>query len=417
MKLTGLLISAGVFWGAALAASQGTSTSKPPTSATTSANTASSTLHSRSDGICYIYTFQGGDTCQSVATAYGLTVAEIEEYNANDWEWPGCSGIQQGYFLCLSSGEPPMPVSLPEATCGPQVPGTARPGNYSDLSSLNPCKDDACSTHVAESMTTKTTSTQKTKTTSETINTKESDSTSKSQSTFETQSTSSYNAESTTTKPTSTQKTKNTSESESTTESTSTHKTESTSKSKSQLTSKESSKASATTTTTSHTKTSDDSITAHKTTFTIKPLTTLITESITTVEIASLTSTATWAISIYQDLNCKGDYGRFVLHGNVLANSKCLVLHGGLSEVISGTDASCEYYADDEAAAEVCDLGKEWGVVSWELDGADCDVYSSTCIPGAAVVPLTTPTTTCYDLTWGDPHLWMTCGAFQCTLT
>ncbi|KAJ5731040.1 uncharacterized protein N7483_005548 [Penicillium malachiteum] len=263
-------------------------------------------------------------------------------------------------------------------------------------------------------MTTKPTSTEKKKTTSKTTTIKESDPTSKAQFTYETKSTSSYNAESTTTKTTTTQKAETTSES--TSESTSTHKTESTSETKSQSTSKEPSKASATTTTTSHTKTSDDSVTAHKTTSTTKPLTTLITESITSVGLSTLTNTATWAISIYQDWNCRGEYGRFVLHGNVLANSKCLVLHGGLSEVISGTDASCEYYADPDAAAEVCDLGTEWGVASWELEGADCDVYSSTCVSGADVVPLTTPTTTCSDLTWGDPHLWMTWGAFQCTL-
>ncbi|KAJ5731041.1 uncharacterized protein N7483_005549 [Penicillium malachiteum] len=152
MKLISLLISAGVFSGAVLAGSQGTSTSKSYTSTTTYTNTASTTLHASSDGVCYIYTFQGDDTCQKVATAYGITVAEIEKYNTDDWMWPGCSGIQQGYFLCLSSGEPPMPVALPEATCGPQVPGTARPGNYSDLSSLNPCKNDECVCTLIPSM-------------------------------------------------------------------------------------------------------------------------------------------------------------------------------------------------------------------------------------------------------------------------
>ncbi|KAJ5622046.1 hypothetical protein N7528_005278 [Penicillium herquei] len=223
MKLTAVLISAGIFWDAALAGSQGTSTTKTQTGTTV---TASSTLQASSDGVCYTYTFQGGDTCQKIATAYGLTVALIEEYNADTWEWPGCSSpdLYQGYFLCLGPGDPPMPVALPEATCGPQVPGTTRPGNYSDLSSLNPCKDDEYatnkdqstqstyatqSTRKAESITTKTTTTQKTETTSKPI-TKEADSTSEAQYTHKTQSTSSYNTESMTNKITTTQKTETT---------------------------------------------------------------------------------------------------------------------------------------------------------------------------------------------------------------
>jgi hypothetical protein len=71
-------------------------------------------------------------------------VKNIEDYNAQTWGWSGCAQIQQGAFICVSSGEPPMPVALPHATCGPQVPGTVRPKKYSDLASLNLCPENQC---------------------------------------------------------------------------------------------------------------------------------------------------------------------------------------------------------------------------------------------------------------------------------
>ncbi|KAJ6018091.1 hypothetical protein N7451_001470 [Penicillium sp. IBT 35674x] len=96
------------------------------------------------DGLCYNYIVQYSDTCQSIASEYGITKALIEKYNSDTWGWTGCSGIYQGDIICLSSGEPPMPMALPLATCGPQVPGTARPKNYAELSSLNPCATGCC---------------------------------------------------------------------------------------------------------------------------------------------------------------------------------------------------------------------------------------------------------------------------------
>lgn len=94
--------------------------------------------------ICSTYTVTGGDTCTKVAQSHGITVKNIEDYNAQTWGWHGCSHIQQGAFICVSPGEPPMPVALPHATCGPQVPGTVRPKEYSDLASLNPCPPNQC---------------------------------------------------------------------------------------------------------------------------------------------------------------------------------------------------------------------------------------------------------------------------------
>ena len=106
-----------------------------------------STLQERvqSNGICRTYAVEAGETCSSIAKKFGLTAAHIEQYSANTYRWPGCSGIlPQGIFICLGPGQPPMPVALPHATCGPQVPGTTRPSNFADLPFLNPCHSDKC---------------------------------------------------------------------------------------------------------------------------------------------------------------------------------------------------------------------------------------------------------------------------------
>lgn len=99
-----------------------------------------------SDGICYTYTVGAGDTCASIAKAFGITVAEIEKYNSDVYAWYGCGDVYQGAFICLSTGSPTMPVALPHAICGPQVPGTARPADMSksNLASLKPCASNHC---------------------------------------------------------------------------------------------------------------------------------------------------------------------------------------------------------------------------------------------------------------------------------
>ena len=100
-------------------------------------------------GICYSYPVQATDTCQSIAQAHQITAADIEKYSAGVWGWKGCDHMKQGDLICLSAGEPVMPVALPHATCGPQVPGTARPLNYAILSSLNPCASGQCVSGIA----------------------------------------------------------------------------------------------------------------------------------------------------------------------------------------------------------------------------------------------------------------------------
>lgn len=96
------------------------------------------------DGSCFPYKFTSGDSCSSVAAANSLTVAELEKFNQKTWGWNGCSNVWAGTIACLSSGKPPFPATVPNAICGPQVPGTKPPTDGSDISKLNPCPLNAC---------------------------------------------------------------------------------------------------------------------------------------------------------------------------------------------------------------------------------------------------------------------------------
>ncbi|RDH35419.1 glycoside hydrolase family 18 protein [Aspergillus welwitschiae] len=97
-----------------------------------------------SDGLCYSYTVASGDNCALLASKYYITTDEIEDYNTDTWGWMGCRNLQLGSVICLSSGAPPMPAVVSNAECGPQVNGTTRPSNWSDISGLNPCPLNAC---------------------------------------------------------------------------------------------------------------------------------------------------------------------------------------------------------------------------------------------------------------------------------
>jgi hypothetical protein len=102
------------------------------------------------DGFCAIYIIQGYDTCALIAQAHSITEADIEAFNVDTWAWLGCNQLYQGDFICLSAGNPPMPMALPNAVCGPQVPGTTRPANWADLASMNPCPASQCVSFVLE---------------------------------------------------------------------------------------------------------------------------------------------------------------------------------------------------------------------------------------------------------------------------
>jgi chitinase len=112
------------------------------------------------DGSCATYTIVADDSCSAIAAANDLTVDEIESFNTETWGkylfycltryiltcigWNGCDTLWVGTIMCLSTGEPPMPASLDNAVCGPQVPGTEAPTNGTALADLNPCPLNAC---------------------------------------------------------------------------------------------------------------------------------------------------------------------------------------------------------------------------------------------------------------------------------
>ncbi|KAL4956281.1 glycoside hydrolase superfamily [Aspergillus filifer] len=96
------------------------------------------------DGTCYSYTVQSGDYRALLAEENYITTDDLEDYNGQNWGWMGCSNLQLGSVICLSSGDPPMPAAVSNAVCAPQVEGTERPSDWDDLSSLNPCPLNAC---------------------------------------------------------------------------------------------------------------------------------------------------------------------------------------------------------------------------------------------------------------------------------
>jgi chitinase len=74
-----------------------------------------------SDGSCYTYVVQSGDTCGSIAQANQMNADKITNVNNQTWGWSGCTGLLAGQRICLSDGTPPFPEGVPSAICGPQV--------------------------------------------------------------------------------------------------------------------------------------------------------------------------------------------------------------------------------------------------------------------------------------------------------
>lgn len=93
--------------------------------------------------VCKTYVTQAQDTCKSIAKAHGITIVDLHMYNFPSWRFD-CSNMPQGSTICISPGSPPMPTARYDAKCGPLVPGTLRPANWSDLASLNPCPSNKC---------------------------------------------------------------------------------------------------------------------------------------------------------------------------------------------------------------------------------------------------------------------------------
>ncbi|KAF3054755.1 hypothetical protein CFAM422_013264 [Trichoderma lentiforme] len=99
------------------------------------------------DGSCFVYTIKAEDGCDFIAASHGLTKAKIEDLNKKTWGWNGCGKVLiKDAQICLSTGTPPFPVSVSNAVCGPQVPGTKKPtsGTSDDWVKLNPCPLNVC---------------------------------------------------------------------------------------------------------------------------------------------------------------------------------------------------------------------------------------------------------------------------------
>ncbi|KAL4733816.1 hypothetical protein BDV11DRAFT_175333 [Aspergillus similis] len=97
-----------------------------------------------SDDNCYVYLVQTGDTCSSIAAAYDLTIADINNYNNDTWGWMGCDDLLANMNICLSTGWPPMPTTISNAVCGPQMNNTPTAPHGTNLSTLNECPLNAC---------------------------------------------------------------------------------------------------------------------------------------------------------------------------------------------------------------------------------------------------------------------------------
>jgi chitinase len=96
------------------------------------------------DGSCATYVVQPKDECWLIAEQFGIKTDRIDELNKKTWGWGGCGAIQPGDKFCVSKGDPPMPAERSNAVCGPQVPGTQRPSDGTDIKDLNPCPLNVC---------------------------------------------------------------------------------------------------------------------------------------------------------------------------------------------------------------------------------------------------------------------------------
>ncbi|GCB21695.1 killer toxin subunits alpha/beta [Aspergillus awamori] len=98
----------------------------------------------QSDGTCATYTVQPDDSCSKIAATYSITVDDINNFNQDTWAWNGCKHLYPHNIICISTGNPPMPASVSNAICGPQVPGTPTPPSGTNISLLNECPLNAC---------------------------------------------------------------------------------------------------------------------------------------------------------------------------------------------------------------------------------------------------------------------------------
>ncbi|RYP74900.1 hypothetical protein DL769_003913 [Monosporascus sp. CRB-8-3] len=97
------------------------------------------------DGSCAVHTIEADELCHKIEEKYYLEEDDLDKFNVGKtWGWAGCEKIQPGQKICVSDGDPPMPTYVKDAICGPQVPGTERPDNDSELADLNQCPLNVC---------------------------------------------------------------------------------------------------------------------------------------------------------------------------------------------------------------------------------------------------------------------------------
>lgn len=97
------------------------------------------------DGTCATHIIVDNDTCNSLAKRYGVSEEDLEKWNrGKTWAWTECKDMLQGYNMCISSGNAPLPPPQSGTACGPLVPGTKPPTNGQSLADLNPCPLNAC---------------------------------------------------------------------------------------------------------------------------------------------------------------------------------------------------------------------------------------------------------------------------------
>lgn len=97
------------------------------------------------NGDCAVHEVQKDDGCWAIADQYYLTQKEIHELNVGKtWGWAGCGQLLADQKICISKGTPPMPVQVQNVTCGPQVIGTVRPADGTNITDLNPCPLNVC---------------------------------------------------------------------------------------------------------------------------------------------------------------------------------------------------------------------------------------------------------------------------------
>ncbi|KAJ3395681.1 hypothetical protein HDU92_005147 [Lobulomyces angularis] len=68
------------------------------------------------NGNCIVYQIKTGDGCWSIANEIGVSQAELEGYNRNNWNWKGCDKLALDQKICVSPGNPPAdPRPKPDA--------------------------------------------------------------------------------------------------------------------------------------------------------------------------------------------------------------------------------------------------------------------------------------------------------------